>query len=197
MDTVTNQMVVPRQFSIKRVFLTSLIVSLSISAAVAIFVFLFGNFGETQIHLLLTTLTIGGYSLTGLCSSVLYDKRKYTSFALLGLVVAAIGFLLTVAVIWEITTLEEMWKAVLICMILSLSIAHSSLLLLAKSESRLVNTLLSITLIFVVAVAGMLINLIVGTFDTAGEFYYRLLGVFAVLDVLGTIVVPILRRVKS
>jgi hypothetical protein len=196
MDTFTDQPVVSEQFSIRRVFLVSLIASLSVSAFVAIFVFLVGNFGQTEIRLLLTTLTIGGYSLTGLCSSVLYDRRRYTSFALLGMFVAVLGFLMAVGAIWEIVNLGDIWKAVFTFMILSFSIAHASLLLLAKSESIFVNSLLSLTILFVAIVAGMLINLVIGRFDYLGEFYYRLLGVFSVLDVLGTIVVPILRRLR-
>ena len=197
MDTFTNQPTPVQQFNIKRVFVTSLISSLSLSALVAIFVFLFGSFGETEVRLLITTLTIGGYSLTGLCSSVLYDKGKYTIFSLLGILVAVIGFLVTVGAIWEIVDLGNVWKGVFVFMTLSFSIAHSSLLLLAKSEKVLVNSLLFATIVSIAVVAGMLINLIVGEFSDINEFYYRLLGVFAVLDVLGTIVVPILRRVKS
>lgn len=197
METFTNQSVPAQQFSIKRVFFVSLISSLSLSALVAIFVFLVGDFGETEVRLLLTTLTIGGYSLTGLCSSVLYDKRKYATFALLGILVAVIGFLVTVGAIWEIVDLKDLWKGVLIFITLSFSIAHSSLLLPAQSENRLINSLLSVTIIFIGVVAGMFVNLIVGEFDDFSGFYFRLLGVFAVLDVLGTIVVPVLRRAKS
>src|SRR3989344_5469629 len=142
----TNRSGVPRQFSAKRVFLLSLIASLSFSAFVAIFVFLIGNFGETETRLLLTTLAIGGYSLTGLCSSVLYDKRKYTGFSLLGILIAVIGFLVTVGAIWEVVDFQDSWKGVFILMVVSFSIAHASLLLLARSENGLVNSLLYATL---------------------------------------------------
>lgn len=180
----------------KKVFLVSLIASLSVSALVAILIFLIGNFGETEARLLFTTLSIGGYSITGLCSAALYDKRKYTGFALLGIVIAVIGFLVTVGGIWEIIDFDTTWKAVAVCAILSLSIAHASLLLLAKSENGLVKSLLYATIVFIVVVAGMLIHLIVLDFNAVGEYYYRLLGVFAVVDVLGTILVPILRRIN-
>src|SRR3989344_4691879 len=126
MDTLTNQASAPKEFSTRRVFLVSLISSLILSALVAIFVFLIGNFGDTEVRLLLTTLTIGGYSLTGLCSSMLYDKNKYAGFAVLGIIVAVFGFLVTVGVIWEVFELDETWKAALIFMVLSFSIAHSS-----------------------------------------------------------------------
>ena len=65
-----------QNFDFKKIFLITMVISLSISALIGIFVFLLGDFGETDFKLLMTTLTIGGYSLTGLCCSVLYEKRK-------------------------------------------------------------------------------------------------------------------------
>ncbi len=185
-----------QNFNFKKTFLITMIISLSISALIGIFVFLFGDFGETEARLLLTTLTIGGYSLTGLCCSVLYEKRKFTILALSGMVVSVIGFLFTVLVIWEAIDLDYSWKALIIFIVLATSTAHSCLLLLIKSDKSLVNGSLSATIIFISIVALMLIILVLGEFDI-GEFYFRLLGVFAILDVLGTIVTPILNKVYS
>ncbi len=188
-----------QNFNFKRTFLITMIVSLSISALIGIFIFLFGDFGETEARLLLTTLTIGGYSLTGLCCSVLYEKRKFTPLALSGMIISIIGFLYTVLVIWEAIDLDHdfTWKALIIFIVLAASTAHSCLLLLIKSEKSLVNSALSGTIIFISIVALMLIILVLNEFDNVGEFYFRLLGVFAILDVLGTIVTPILNKVYS
>lgn len=177
--------------SIRGAFLAALIASLSVSALIAIFVFLLGDFGETEIRLLITTLTIGGYSLTGLCGSVLYDRREYIPLAFAGIMVSITGFLFTVGAIWFYDS-DEVWNWVAIFAILAFSIAHSSLLLFARSDKNLVNYLLTATIASIVIVALMLIHLV---FDDVDEFYFRLLGVFAVLDVLGTIVTPILRKV--
>lgn len=186
-----------QNFNFKKTFLITMIVSLSISALIGIFVFLFGDFGETEEKLLLTTLTIGGYSLTGLCCSVLYEKRKFTTLALSGMVISIIGFLYTVLVIWEAIDLDDSWKVLIIFIVLAASTAHASLLLLIKTEKSLVNSALLATIIFISIVAFMLIILVLNEFDDVGEFYFRLLGVFAILDVLGTIVTPILNKVYS
>ena len=186
-----------QNFNFKKTFLLTMIISLSISALIGIFVFLFGDFGETEARLLLTTLTIGGYSLTGLCCSVLYEKRKFTSLALSGIIISIIGFLFTVLVIWEAIDLDDSWKALIIFIVLAASTAHSCVLLFIKSEKSLVNGALSATLIFISIVAIMFIILVLNEFDDVGEFYFRLLGVFAILDVLGTIVTPILNKVYS
>ena len=85
----------------------------------------------------------------------------------------------------------------MISIILSASIAHSSLLLLITSRKTIVNVSLMLTLLFISIVALMLIILVLSRFDMNFEFYYRLLGVFAILDVLGTIVTPITLKVTS
>ncbi|MBS3128062.1 hypothetical protein J4410_02865 [Candidatus Woesearchaeota archaeon] len=186
-----------KKVNFKKTFLITLIVSLSISALIGIFVFLFGDFGETEFRLLMTTLTIGGYSLTGLCCSVLYEKRKFSILALSGMILSVIGFLFTVLVIWEAIGLEDSWKTLMICIILAFSTAQSCLLLLVNPEKTLVKGSLSATIIFISIVALMLIKLVLNEFDDASESYFRILGVFAILDVLGTIVTPILNKVCS
>lgn len=176
----------------------SFIASLSISALIAILVFLFGNFGETEFKLLFTTLTLGVYSLTGLCSSVLYDRKKYLSLSFSGITVSVIGFLITVGAIWEIVEFHDVWKLVIIFIIVAVSVAHSSILLLARSDKNSINICLSATIIFISIIALMLIHLVLNEFSyRTDEFFYRLLGVFAVLDVLGTIVTSILRKFNT
>jgi len=191
--------IMEQNFNFKKTFLITMIISLSISALIGIFVLLVGDFGEIELRLLLTTLTIGGYSLTGLCCSVLYEKRKFTPLAFSGMVISVIGFLFTVLVIWEAIDIgnDFTWKALLIFIILAASTAQSCLLLPIKSDKSLVNGSLSATIIFISTVALMLIILVLNEFGDVGEFYFRVLGAFAILDVLGTIVTPILNKVYS
>lgn len=186
-----------QNFNLKKTFLISMIVSLSISALIGIFIFLFGDFGETEARMLLTTLTIGGYSLTGLYCSTLYEKKRAISLAFSGMAVSILGFLYTVLVIWEIIDLDilDNFKPLLMFIILAFSLAHSCLLLLIKSEKPIIKNSLFATVGFIGIVALMLILLVFEAIDDPEEFYFRLLGVFAILDVLGTIVVPILNKV--
>lgn len=188
-----------QHFNLKKTFLISMIISLIVSALIGIIIFLFGDFGETEAKILITTLTIGGYSLTGLCCSTLYEKKRAISLAFSGIAVSIIGFLYTVLAIWEIIDLNSWdgFKPLLIFIILAFSIAHSCLLLLIRSEKPIIKNSLFATIGFIGIVALMLILLVFEAIDEPGEFYFRLLGVFAILDVLGTIVVPILNKVYS
>lgn len=58
-----------------------------------------------------------------------------------------------------------------------------------------IRSLVSSTIFCIIAVAGILIGLVALEDSGSGDAIYRLLGVFAILDVLGTIVSPVL--VKS
>lgn len=183
----------------KKVFLITLIVSLSISALLGIIIFLAGSFGEISVKILFTTLTVGGFSLTGLCCATLFDKKRFTIFAILGIIISFLGFLTVTFLIWEMIPLGffDFWKTALIITITSFSFAQASLLLLIKSDKTIVNVSLSTTLLFISLVALELIFLILIEFNDVDELWFRILGVFAILDVLGTIITPIILKVTS
>ena len=180
----------------KKYFLRILIVALSISALIGIFTFLVGDFGETEIQLLLTTLTIGGFSLTGLCSSTIQNRKELKVFSTIGMFVSILGFLVTIGAIWEIIDFDDIWQIMLIFIILSVAIAHISLLLQIRPGTDNIRYSLTVTIIFVSIVGLMLIKSTLTEFDES-EFYFRLLGVFSILDVLGTIATPILNRITE
>ncbi len=98
----------------KKYFIITLIVALSISALIGIIIFLFGDFGEIEIQLLLTTLSIGGYSLTGLCSYIIYNRKDLKAFSIYGMLISINGFISTIMAIWEIFDFENLWKTIAI-----------------------------------------------------------------------------------
>lgn len=187
-----------QQFSVRRVFLLLLIISLSASAVIAIAIFLLGSFGTLQLKVLFTTFIIGVFSLTGLCSSALYDRKIFLPLAFSGLACSVVSFILTTFLIWEfIDFSSDVGKLLAISVILSISIAHSSLLFLIIPTNKSVQISQAATIVFIAIVCIMLILLVLFELNTVGEFYFRLLGVFAVLDILGTIITPILRKINS
>ncbi|MBP4138392.1 hypothetical protein [Flavobacterium geliluteum] len=181
-------------FNSKKYFLRTLIIALSFGALIGIFIFLAGDFGRTEVRLLLTTLAIGCYSLTGLCSTTIQNRDHMQSFSLLGIIISAIGFLITTTAIWDVVNFEEIWKATTIFIILSVSIAHISLLFNIRLKTKNLWYMMTVTIIFISIVALMLINSTISEFKES-EFYFRLLGVFSILDVLGTIATPILNNI--
>ena len=180
----------------KKYFLKTLITALVISALIGIYLFLFGDFEDSDTRLLLTTLTVGWYSMTGLCSSVVHSQKKFKFFSLLGMTISIIGFFMTVIAIWEIVDNDLIWRLVMTFVILSVMISHVSLLFLVKPKSKKINYLMTTTIVFIILVTVMLVVEIMIESEKS-EFFYRLLGVFAILDVLGTISTPVLNRMTK
>lgn len=184
------------EIDIKKYFLRSLVAALAVSALIGIFIFLMGDFGETEVRLLLTTLTIGGFSLTGLCCATIHHRIPLKSFSIIGMIISAIGFFLSIGVIWEWIEIDNIWKLWIIFLILSIAIAHSSLLLQIIPSSDTIKYSLIATLFFIAFVALMLIKSTLSEFDES-EFFFRLLGVFTILDAFGTTATPILNKIAQ
>ena len=177
----------------KKYFIITLIVALSISALIGIIIFLFGDFGEIEIQLLLTTLSIGGYSLTGLCSSIIYNRKDLKAFSIYGMLISIIGFISTIMAIWEIFDFENLWKTIAILIILTVGTAHASLLLQIKTNIEKVKLLMTVTISLISVICLMLIYSTINEFSE-NEFYYRMLGMIGILVVLGTIITPMLNN---
>jgi len=183
---------------LKKMFLIVLIISLSIAALIGIIFFLIGSFNKYAIKVILTTLVLGGYSIIGMSSAELFEKRKWKILPLTGIVVYLFGLITAVLYLWEVGT-GPFWKAPLIFLVISVTIAQMSLLYLMESKKDYVNIGLASTSVFASLVALALIALIIepNIAKKVGEFYFRLLGVFVILDGLGTIITPIMYQVSQ
>jgi uncharacterized membrane protein YfcA len=179
----------------KKFFLRTFIIALTISALIGIVIFLVGEFGETEMKILATTLAIGGFSITALGCSTVHDIDMFRPFSLIGMLISVFGFLFTVSAIWALFESDHEWvaQAVFTFVILSVSTAHISLLLQIRAKTRNIKYALIATIIFISIVAAMLIKATINDFEDS-DLFFRLLGVFAILDVLGTIATPILNR---
>ena len=148
--------------------------------------------------ILATTLAIGGFSITALGCSTVHDIDKFRPFSLIGMLISVFGFLFTVSAIWALFESDHEWvaQAVFTFVILSVSTAHISLLLHIRAKTKNIKYALIATILFISIVAVMLIKATINDFEDS-DLYFRLLGVFAILDVLGTIATPILNRIKE
>ena len=182
----------------KKFFLRTFIIALTISALIGIVIFLVGEFGETEIKILGTALAIGGFSITALGCSTVHDIVRFRPLSIIGMLISVFGFLFTVSAIWVLFESDHKWvaQAVFTFIILSVSTAHISLLLQIRAKTSDIKYTLTATIIFISIVAIMLIKATINDFEDS-DLYFRLLGVFAILDVLGTIATPILNRIKE
>lgn len=186
-----------RQRSLARALLVMVIGALCLAALVAIGLLLFGNFGETEGKILLTTLAFAGYSLLGLAATSALG-REPTWLGPLGLVVSAIGFVLCVSLIWVGPESELLGRLMGAFLVLGVAIAHASLLRFMTrdvSEGSVV-TVRAATLVASSTLSAMIIVLILSGWEPGGV-YFRILGVVAVLAVLGSLLVPVLWKLAG
>ena len=139
-----------------------------------------------------TTLVIIPAVVFGL--SNLANKNQIVKYS--GLVASSLAMILWLVFVWNgFDSTENFFKLTLVVSIIAFALAHISLLSLKGSRDNLVRILFYFVLAMIVIVSGMLVYLIFNI-ETVGENFYRLLGFFAVLDVAGSIALPLFRRVR-
>jgi len=177
---------------LKQTLLRTLIGALILSALIGIYAFLFGNFGETEVKILLTTLTISYFSVTSLACAAAFEKKKLPLLSATGLFLGVIGFLMFIPGIWaEWFKSEPYGKAMIILGIFSFSFAQACLLSLVTLEQRFQWVLYAaFGSIFSLAflVSGMIV------FEADVERFFRFAGVLGILDGCATVSIPVLYK---
>lgn len=178
----------------KQLCLFSLIGFLSISAVIAVASLLSGDFGSTQIKIILTALTISGASICSMACSAFIEKRGLPWLGGMGVLLAVAAATMTIVGMWAKIGQEDYWKATVSLIVLSAAFAHGLLLCLPRLSSRF--RWIQASLIFFVAVLSVqIIFAICGEIQATG--YYRLMGIVAVMVVLLTLIVPICWKLAS
>jgi hypothetical protein len=177
---------------LRRATLWLLVASLVAGAILGVYAILVGDFGATELKILSTTFAIAFFSVTALGCAIPLERARAHAVPVAGLCASAAGFLLWLVIIWADGAHSEEWyKAASIAGIWAFSAAHSGLLALAQlrgSEAWISwaeNTVIA-------TFAAVLTVLVVG--EQWGEGAIRLLGILAILDGCGTIVIPVLHR---
>ena len=177
-------------------FLWALVAFLSVTALLAIVIFLRGRFEEAEVKILLTTVALAVYSLTALCGAALIDHARAGAFGYATIVVSALALVLALVSIWaDEGESEGLVKTTFVFMALAASSAWASLLISRRrsTDAAPVTWTLAGTTAAIAGLAVTVIGMILR--DDPSEFSFRLLGVIAVLAVLGTLLLPIVRRI--
>jgi len=186
---------------ITRAMLRVSVACLTVAALIAIAALLGGDYGDTEARISLTVLAIAVYNVTGMAGVALARDRAAGWVGGLCAAASAIAFVLALAAIWwevfDDGDEDGAIRAWGIATVLAVSLAQASLLLSRRRpyDGDTVRAIRAGTLIAIAAVAILVIVAIAG--GDVSDGYWRLLGAVAVLDVLGTILVPIVRRLHA
>lgn len=171
------------------------IVSFSLAALLGIITLLAADaLGESGGKVLGTTFVVGLESLAVLCYlAVAGTRRSWLGVA--GGLISLVPFGLVLWLIWS-ETLEGdlLWKIFGVGLTLAASLAQACLLAaVADHPRRRVGPLLGVTFVAIVVLAAMICYPII-TESEPFDWYWRILGIVAILDVLGTILVIALQK---
>ncbi len=175
--------------------------SLSLAALVGIVTLLTATFGEVQGKIILTTLLVAGFSITALCHLAVFG-RALRIVGFVGVAMSALALATGTVLIWgSWDNWSSVWENVLkyfaVFAVLAVSLAHANLLLLLEErKSPILRTGLFVTVGLIALLALLIILPIVtdGRIPGDNDSYWRVVGVVAILDALGTIVLPVLAR---
>lgn len=180
----------------KQLLLLAVAGLLSASAALAIAILLFGDFGETEGQILATTALLAGYGLLALPAAMLVDQRKLAGLAVAVLLLAAAGAVLAVAAIWTDEPSDAHGKGIGTISSFLVASSQVSALALRRSERDpgLVRGLFAASSVLAAVVAVMIAVLLWAEIDS--ERYGRVLAALVVLDVLAVALQPTLARAR-
>jgi hypothetical protein len=183
----------------RQLFYRIVVAALCVTALVAIVGVLSGDFDETDARIIGTTIALVVYSSTSLAGFALLNRAMAPILGYAGIAASALGFLTWMNLIWSDSGFESegTWKLAFLFLVLALGAAHASLLILRqrRTDPPSVRAVVGLTLVLITVLASMLVIALLQ--EVEDETYYRFLGVVAVLWVLGTILVPVLRKAQS
>jgi hypothetical protein len=185
---------------LRRALLWTAIAGLSVSALIAVVYFLSGGADiDDDWQIPTTTLAISVYSFLALGSAALLDRRPGSPLAQGGIGAALLAGGLALVLIWvesadDSDAFVQLWG---IATVVAVAAAHISLLLTRArdDDGDAVRATLRATLGVAIVLALVICVGILAEPDD--DYWWRIVGTLAVLDALGTALVPILRKLAD
>lgn len=183
--------------NLRRTFLYTLIASVAFSALLGIVVIVFGNFGNVEVRILMTTLTITATSILGLACGAYYETGRGRILPMAGIALALVAAVMTFFIIWDVLDdYENYIRATGTVTLLSLSCSHLSLLSLARLDKRFGWSRIA-AFVVVSLLTALLTYLIWFEPEGNNELLARTMGVLAILVASVTIVTPVFHKLSA
>ena len=188
-------------FNVKKISLYLLICSIALSALMGIWAIISGEFGDVQLQILLTTLTVVGTSVLGLACGAFLESPRNTNLKavpLIGIALAILCAFVSFWLIWEPikqSNNEGIFKLFFVSLIFSFSLAQLSLLSMANLAAKFRWSLVSAYI--VIFILDSIISAII-VFELSGDdgFVIRLIGILSVVAASLTVMIPIFHRLS-
>ena len=181
----------------KKIALKTLISTFVISAVLGILIIVLDLWNKLTINVLLSTIVIFGFSIPGLCCSTSYEKVKNKTISTIGMTICSITCIYLLLLVWDILDFNFFgkwnWRFIFSGILLSLSFGHICLLQLVDSENKSVINLRKCTIGLSIVMDVLLLSIFLCDIEVSG----KLLSVIDILILLGTIVLPLMNKVRN
>ena len=160
-------------------------------------VVLLGNFGELEVRVLMTTLTVTVTSILGLACGAYYETGRGRTLPLAGIVCTIVAALMTFLIIWDVLDNSKVFikAATTVMMMLAVSTSHLSLLSIARLDRRFAWSRIA-AFVFVGLLAAILLFLM--WFEPEGEsdIVSRVIGILSILVASVTVITPVFHKAE-
>ncbi len=180
----------------KKKILYTLITTFCISAVLGIIIIVLDMWNDLTSRVLLTTITIFGYSIPTLCCSNLYEKKTHNALAGTGIALCVISALYILGLVWDVLGDDffDVLKGVVTAIVIPTSLGHLSLMMLVNNKDESVVAARNATIVVSIILDCMIM---LSLWIEDSFFSWQLYAIIGILVALGTIVTPILHKIKK
>jgi len=183
--------------NLKKFFLYLLIASVALSALIGILVILFGNFGEFETKILLTTLAVTVTSILGLANGAYLETGRGRVVPVLGIVFSVVSAVLWIFLVWYGTAQTAFFAKLLLSInLFAAACSHISLLSIARLDRRFVWSQYAVHAA-VWTLTAILLYSIWLHFENMSEWLTRAVGVLSIVVAALTVTTPVFHRLSN
>lgn len=181
----------------KKFFLYLLIASVGVSALIGVGVMIFGNFGDFEARILLTTLTVTVTSILGLACGACLEAGRGRVLPIIGITFAIISAVLWIILVWAARPDNDLFvHFVMTSTLLAASCSHISLLSLATLDRRFLWSRWAAHL-SVWSLTTIILWVIWWNIDPSDSWIARTMGVLSIITGALTVVTPVFHKLSS
>jgi hypothetical protein len=181
----------------QRTLLFSFIASLCLCGAIGIYVLLIGTFSWFEVRILLTTCQFGAASILAMAAAIAWETRRWHPLGPIAMVAVGLALLMLLLLTWDLRpSLPNDYYERLTAVAGVAAVALPHICLLSLARLHLAYEWVRYSTIAVISVLAVVISLLI-LIDSHGDEWGRAIGILGILDICGTIAVPILHRVSG
>jgi hypothetical protein len=168
-----------------------------LSALIGIGVLLFGDFGNFEVRVMMTTLTVTVTSILGLACGAYLETGRGRMLPIAGIAFSVAAALMTFMIIWNVfDQWENFIKTTATATLLALCCSHLSLLSLARLDKRFAwSRILAFGSIWLLAAILLYIMWLEPEGDS--DLVFRVIGILSILIAAVTVITPVFHKLSG